>query len=361
MIDITAFKNLEHLEHPKLKIGIIGSSYKENEKRLPIHPADLLKIPIEYRPYILIDTGYGINFGYTDEQLKSHVGKILTKEEIYKIADVILVLKFTKQDYELIRPKKICWGWHHLVQNKQNVDIIINKELTTVSIENMFNNGKYILEDNRHIAGYASIMHAMQLKGLTGYLLEEQPKIAILSYGCVGKGAVDAFTSLDFTNVDVYTKRDPNIVDFKRQNINYFSYPLKWFDTLKNYDIIVNCILQDPLDPIIFLTKEELLLLNKKMFIIDISCDFKMGFDFAIPTSFNEPIIKITEYVDFYGVDHSPSVYYNTITMIISNKLLQYLYKIIDCDFDIPDIKNAIEIDKGIIINNEINKFQKRV
>ena len=86
-----------------------------------------------------------------------------------------------------------------------------------------------------------------------------------------------------------------------------------------------------------------------------------MGFDFAIPTSFSEPIIKITEYVDFYGVDHSPSVYYNTITMKISNKLLQYLYKIIDCDFDIPDIKNAIEIDKGIIINNEINKFQKRV
>nr|XP_012556004.1 serine-rich adhesin for platelets-like [Hydra vulgaris] len=359
------YKDIKWTYHPTYKLGIIGNSFKENEKRLPIHPADFSKIPKKYGSNIFIDKSYGKNFGYTDDQLKPFVGAILTKEEIYKSCDVLITLKFTEADYNIIGNDKICWGWHHLVQNKKNVDTIIKKGLTAISIEQMYENGRYILEDNRLIAGYSSVMHALQLKGLTGYLYlpEDQIRIAIISHGWVGRGAVDAFKALGFRHIDVYTKRSPNFVNDKKPGVNYLAYPEngKWKNVLKDYDIIVNCVLQDPLNIITFITKKDLDDFNKKMFIIDISCDTGMGFDFAVPTTFTEPILKITDNVDFYGVDHSPSVYYNTITQTISKKLLPYVYDVIDGKFEENSVlNNATEIKKGVIINDTINKFQKR-
>lgn len=380
-----------------LKLGIIGHNFKDNERRLPIHPRDFQKINEHYRKSIYIDTNYGINFGYTDEQLRPYVGEIVNKEDIYKMCDIVLMLKYTHNDYKMmtptegcadvktstqaslmksglfttegfLQPNKICWGWHHLVQNKENVDLILEKKLTAISIEQMFENGNYILEDNRLIAGYASIMHSFQLKGLTGYLLDsvDQPKIAVISYGCVGKGAVSALISLKMSNVDVFTRRNPDKVTEKCNNVNYYVYPeqTEWVSTLKRYDVIVNCILQDPLNPIIFLKKEDIIDLQKRMFIVDISCDTKMGFDFAKPliTTFEKPIIKITDNVDYYGIDHTPSIYYDTVTRKISEKLLKYIEYIIDNNLtDNDTLKNAIEIDKGIIINQTINQFQNRL
>jgi alanine dehydrogenase len=275
------------------------------------------------------------------------------------------VLKYTYNDYKMIDPKKICWGWHHLVQNKRNVDLILEKQLTIISIEQMFEDGKYILEDNRLIAGYASVMHSLQLKGQTGYLLDnlDQPQIAIISYGCVGKGATDALCMMGMHNVDVYTKRNPELVTEKRNGVNYYTYPEQqnWPKILKNYDIIINCILQDPLNPIIFLKKEDITDLTKNMFIIDISCDPGMGFDFAVSTTFKEPIIKITDNVDFYGIDHSPSIFYDTITRKISKKILKYIGYVIDGEYMTNNtLSDAIEIDHGVVVNKNIILFQNR-
>lgn len=182
-----------------LKLGIIAISHKENEKRVPIHPADFPKISPLHKPYIYIDTNYGSNFGYTDDQLRPHVAAILPKQQIYTTCDIILILKYTRQDYLQIPPNKICWGWHHLVQNKENVDIItnFNKQLTAISLEAMYENNIYIFNDNRIIAGYSSVLHAFQLKGLTGYLSQNNLKAAIISYGNVGKGALDGLLAMD--------------------------------------------------------------------------------------------------------------------------------------------------------------------
>lgn len=352
-----------------LKLGIIGSSFKDNEKRLPIHPCDFQKIDKKYRDLIYINHGYGINFGYTDDKLKPFVGGIIDRDEIYITCDIILVLKYTYDDYVMMYSDKICWGWHHLVQNKKNVDLIIEKKLTIISLEQMFENGKYIFQDNRLLAGYSSVMHAFQLKGITGYLMNsvDQPKIAVISYGCVGKGVVTALRAINMNNIDVFTMRSPDKVTEKYDNVNYHIYPnhIEWANTLKQYDIIVNCVLQDPIKPIIFLKKEDLITLDKNMFIIDVSCDTGMGFDFAVSTSFTQPIIKIIDNVDrcvdYYGIDHSPSVYYDTITKKISKRMLQYIECVIDNKFvDNYTLNRAIEIDHGVIINQTINQFQNR-
>lgn len=353
-----------------LKLGIIGQSNKENEKRLPIHPKDFKNIDEKYRNLIYIDKNYGFNFGYKDSELSPYVGGIIDKSDIYKICDIILILKFTYDDYLNVKPGTICWGWHHLMQNKKHVDIIIQKHLTIISIEEMYLDNKYILQDNRIIAGYSSVMHALQLKGMTGYLnfnKANQPTFAVLSYGSVGIGAVDGLLALGYKNIDVYTKRPTHIVENKRDNVNYKNYPKssRWFDVLCNYDVIINCVLQDPYEPIYFMNMCDLDEINNKMFIIDVSCDTGMGFDFAISTTFANPIIHLTDNVDFYGIDHSPSIYYDTITTYISKIIGTYIPYVIDDDYcdNISQrltLKNAIEICEGNIINVRIKNYQNR-
>ena len=64
-----------------LKIGIIGQSFKENEKRLPIHPADFKHLNPLYKNIIYIDKNYGINFGYSDLNVEISHNLIFSSEK----------------------------------------------------------------------------------------------------------------------------------------------------------------------------------------------------------------------------------------------------------------------------------------
>ena len=75
----------------KLKVGVIGTSKKENEQRYPIHPAHLSRIPEELRKQLIFEEGYGIPFGITDAQIASQTGGIASRHELLsKIGTVII-------------------------------------------------------------------------------------------------------------------------------------------------------------------------------------------------------------------------------------------------------------------------------
>ena len=49
-----------------LDLGVIGSSAKENEHRLPLHPEHLDRIPAELRQLITLEHGFGERFRRSD-------------------------------------------------------------------------------------------------------------------------------------------------------------------------------------------------------------------------------------------------------------------------------------------------------
>jgi alanine dehydrogenase/PNT-like protein len=75
--------------------------------------------------------------------------------------------------------------------------------------------------------------------------------------------------------------------------------------------IVVNCVLQDPASPRIFLTEDDLASFTPGSLLVDVSCDVRMGFSWAHPTSFTQPVIKMGNDVSYYAVDHSPSYLWN--------------------------------------------------
>ena len=96
---------------------------------------------------------------------------------------------------------------------------------------------------------------------------------------------------------------------------------------------------------------------------MDVSCDEGMGFGWARPTSFAEPMIMVGDHVCYYAVDHSPSHLWNSATWEISEALLPHLGPVLtgpaawDAD---QTIRRAIEIRDGIICNPRILSFQHR-
>ena len=134
-------------------------------------------------------------------------------------------------------------------------------------------------------------------------------------------------------------------------------------DLLADNDIVVNCVLQDPDAPLVFVTEKDLAAFTAGSLIVDVSCDVGMGFSWAQPTSFTQPIIEVANDVHYYAVDHSPSYLWNSATWEISEALLPHIDALLagPATWDAtPTIARAIEIRDGIVLNPGILSFQHR-
>ncbi len=133
-------------------------------------------------------------------------------------------------------------------------------------------------------------------------------------------------------------------------------------DLISEADIIVNGTFQKTEKPTHFVLESESSCLKTNSLIIDVSCDEGMGFFFAKPTSFKKPMFKY-ETLDYYAVDHTPSYLWESATRSISAALIVYLPTVLagrDAWQQNETIRQAINIDGGIIQKSSILSFQKR-
>ena len=100
---------------------------------------------------------------------------------------------------------------------------------------------------------------------------------------------------------------------------------------------------------------------NEQPIIIDVSCDEGMGFDFAKPTTFEQPIIETNNYI-YYAIDHAPSHFFESASYEISGALMPYLkYVIAHNTFEgSATLEKAMDIKNGHIINKKVINFQNR-
>jgi alanine dehydrogenase len=202
----------------------------------------------------------------------------------------------------------------------------------------------------------------------------------VIGFGAVGRGAVTALNALGVNDVDVLTHRAVNAVasPIHSARIVHFEndvgapgchvlgenglIPMAEF--LPRYDIVVNCVLQDTDAPLMFLTDADLSSFAAGSLIVDVSCDERMGFSWARPTSFTAPMLKVGDNVHYYAVDHSPSYLWNSATWEISQALLPFLRPVLTGPqgWDAHDtVRRAIEIRDGVIMNPRILSFQHRM
>lgn len=369
-----------------LDLGVIGRTGKENERRLPLHPRHLDRLTPAVRPHVFLEEGYGHDFGFSDDDLRPHVGGLLTRAELIARCDVILLTKPQPADLLQMREGQVLWGWPHCVQDPELTQAAIDRRLTVVAWESMNHwsgDGAFLLHvfhKNNELAGYASVLHSLALSGLTG-TYGRRLTAAVIGFGATARGAVTALGAHGVHDVDIFTQRgvaavsapihSARIVHFdpaaspaeSRAHIDGEWVPMPAL--LAGHDVIVNCVLQDPTSPMTFLTDHDLPLLDAGdgTLVVDVSCDEAMGFSWARPTSFDEPTFTVGEHVTHYAVDHSPSYLWSSATWEVSQALLPFVETVLEgpASWEADEtVRRAIEVRDGVVQNPAILSFQGR-
>ncbi|HWI31997.1 MAG TPA: N(5)-(carboxyethyl)ornithine synthase [Microbacterium sp.] len=367
-----------------MTLGVIGASRKPDERRVPIHPGHLDRLPEELRPRIVLEEGYGERFGVSDAELGALVGRVLPREALIAASDVVLLPKPQFDDLAELRGGQVLWGWPHLVQDRRMTQVSIDKRLTVIAFEAMNHWGAdgtfglHVFHMNNELAGYCSVLHALQLCGSTGDYGRRLTAV-VIGFGATARGAVTALRAHGVHDVRVLTNRRTasvaspihaaQMIQFDHDEGPYLSevitddgrVPLAPF--LAESDIVVNCTLQDPNRPLLYLRESDLDAFRPGSLIVDVSCDEGMGFEWARPTSFAEPMFTVGSSINYYGVDHSPSYLWNSASWEISEALLGFIPTVMagpEAWAQSESIRRATEIRDGVILNPAILEFQGR-
>src|SRR5262249_44964598 len=172
----------------QLSLGVIARSQKESERRLAIDPRHIERIGAGLRGSIYLESGYGERFGIPDGQLAGQVAGLRTRDQLLADCDVILLPKPLAEDLAEMREGQILWGWPHCVQNEDITQLGVDNKLTMIAFEAMHHwhhDGSFslhVFHKNNELAGYCSVLHALQLIGVTGEY-GRPLRAAVISFG----------------------------------------------------------------------------------------------------------------------------------------------------------------------------------
>jgi alanine dehydrogenase len=311
------------------------------------------------------------------------VGGIVDRAELVAAADVVLLPKPQHDDLRDMRDGQVLWGWPHLVQDPVMTQLALDKRLTAIAFEAMNHWGSdgtfglHVFHKNNEIAGYCSVLHALQLCGSTGDYGRRLTAV-VIGFGATARGAVTALRAHGVHDVRVLTNRQTASVASPIHAVQMIQFehdgpylsevitedgrvPLAPF--LAESDIVVNCTLQDPNHPLMYLSRADLEAFRPGSLIVDVSCDEGMGFEWARPTSFADPMFTVGGTINYYAVDHSPSYLWNSASWEISEALLGFLPIVMagpEAWAQNDTIARAIEVDDGHVRNPAILEFQNR-
>lgn len=369
----------------ELTIGVIGTSRKTDERRYPIHPAHLVRIPEKLRKNMIFEQGYGAAFNMSDEDVAALTGGIATRSDILTQLGTVIIAKPVLADLQELKEGSTIWGYVHCVQQQAITQAALDRKLTLIAFEDMFvwspqgNVGRHTFYKNNEMAGYCAVLHALQLKGIDGHY-GNQRKTIIFSFGAVSRGAIYALKAHGFRDITIciqrpdhevreevldchYVKIRPGIEGEARMMvIEHDGSQRPLTELISEADIIVNGTYQETANPVNFIIESEADCLKPNSLIIDVSCDEGMGFFFAKPTTFKHPMFSYKT-TDYYAVDHTPSYLWESATRSISAALIVYLPTILAGSEQWQKdetIRRAINIEYGIIKNKAILAFQNR-
>lgn len=311
-------------------------SDKENEFRRVLVPNVVKKITNP--EYLFMESGYGDVLGYSDEEYENLGVKIVSFEEAIS-KDIICDPKVGDAAYlKKIKDSTILFGWMHAVQNKELTDILIDKKITAYAWEDMYENGKHTFWKNNELAGEAAVLHAMLLYGKSF----DNCKVALLGKGNTARGAKRQLDKLG-AKVTVFGREDEK--SFQKN--------------IENFDIIVNCVLWDTSREDHVIYEKDLQKMKRSSLIIDISCDKSGCIETSIPTTLNDPIYNVSGVIH-YVVDHTPTLMYRAFSEDLEGFIFNFLNQLLSANLS-TTLSNSCAIKNGLIVDERINQFQKRL
>jgi N5-(carboxyethyl)ornithine synthase len=368
-----------------LSFGVIGTSRKVDEQRVPLHPAHLSRLPEALRRRLIFEEDYGKPFDMSDAELAAQAGGTASRHSLLAELGNVIVAKPVLADLEELKVDGVMWGYVHCAQQRAITQAGIDRQQTLIAFEDMYvwgpsgQEGRHTFYKNNEMAGYCAVLHALQLKGIDGHY-GNQRKVIIFSFGAVSRGAIYALKAHGFRDITICIQRPDHEVreevldchyvriqkggpgEPRMQVVEHDGTTRPLTELIAEAEIIVNGTYQDTANPFVYVDESEVACLKPGGLIIDVSCDAGMGFFFAKPTSFREPMFKVGK-VDYYAVDHTPNFLWESASRSISAAMVVYMDVVLGgpARWQASEtIRRAINIQDGLVKKPHILSFQGR-
>jgi len=295
-----------------VKIGYIIPNFS-GEKRVGLLPQHLKYChPDDERRF---EKNFGATLGISDERYGNSGG--YTRDSLFNWADVIYCIKIP-QDQDRFRTKQGFVGWIHptgsgkqfmenCVRHKKLIVFDITNRLSTRyrnSKGELLNIDRDITMKNSILAGYASVMHAVLLRG--GIAKDE--KVAIFGSGNVAYGAMKYLANL---GIDPILRRRSNMARFENE--------------FHDYDIFINAVEIDENDKAI-VNQEMINGMKPNAWIIDAAADAGRAIENTKYTSIDSPIYQDDQVHTFYVVNNSPSLLFRESSAFVSQGYAKHFW-----------------------------------
>lgn len=348
---------------------------KIGEKRVILLPDHVKKLTDKgYK--IMVEHDAGINVGLTDNDYMAAGAVIVSQEEAWDKADLVIKYKPPVQDeFKFIRENQKIAALCHAESDFQLMNEFINKKCTVFTFEFFKdNNGKFPLAvPGGEIAGKVAMIYAMYLAqtqiggsgklpiGING---AEETTIGVIGYGNVGNSIIDMAAKLG-NHVIVFGSNKEKMNEYSKKFTDekvefYESKPEILSEKLKEVDILFGAILISTFDTEPIVTQQMIDGMKKGSIIIDVTCGYGAGYMpfFEKKTDLQDPYY-IKDGKIFVKIDNLPCAYHYSTTQAYSNNVYPYVERLCDYVFSGKEnecVHNGMIFENGKIVHQVIRE-----
>jgi N5-(carboxyethyl)ornithine synthase len=317
-------------------VGFVTTS-KENERRRALTPTDAART--RHPGSLLFESGYGLALGFNDEDYVAAGARVVSQAEAWGCPVVCSMKTPEPREVLLLGEGQTIFGWMHAVQSRGTADMLVDRRMTAVAWEDMFEGSRHVFCRNNALTGEAGVMHASLCWGRTVGGL----KAAVLGYGNVGTSAARTLERMG-AEVTVYKREDE--ATFRRE--------------FGRFDVIVNAVLWDVLRSGRLLWREDLARMKPGSAIFDFSCDDNLEIETTRGTTIADPVY-VVDGILHYAVDHVPALVWQTASESISTEVCRFVDSFVEGSEDESDVlRGATIVRGGEILDRRIIEFQCR-
>ena len=272
---------------------------KPDERRLAIHPAHLERIDPVLRRRLFLERGYGERFGFSDDAPRAAGRRPALARGAARGVRRDHPAQAAGRGPRDAAPRPGRVGLAALRAGRADdaardrpradADRLRGDEPLDQATGNF---SVHVFHKNNELAGYCSVLHALAADRLDRRLRPPPERRGDQLRRDRARGGAGAVGARDQRRdgADPARRPPPSPRRSRRCGCATSSPATRWPDVLAEHDIVVNCILQDTDNPLIFVTNDDLARFQRGSLFVDVSCDEGMGFEWARPTTFAEPM-----------------------------------------------------------------------
>ncbi len=319
-----------------MKISV-PKEIKTNENRVGITPAGSEAL-ISAGHTVFIEKGAGLGSGFSDEDYSKTGASIVSIEETWALADMIIKVKEPiAPEWPRMRKNQVIFTYFHFAADRELTEAHLKSGAVCIAYETVElpNHELPLLTPMSEVAGRMAVQEGAKylekLYGGRGVLLGGVPgvapgKVVILGGGVVGVNAAKMAAGLGakVTILDTSLPRLRYLSDVMPPNVQtIFSNRHNILEQISTADLVIGAVLIPGAKAPMLIRREDLKTMRPGTVLVDVAVDQGGCIETIHATTHQDPVY-VVDGIIHYGVANMPGAVSRTSTFALTNATLPY-------------------------------------